>query len=253
MHWEDETAKKVDAYRRRVDELEKLRAQSELATSDKDELIRALYARLELAKTAEDDAVERMKLTQGNFGDESSAGSAGADLHAARVEQAELHGANAALRGRVQELDGEVQAAREEIAGLRRRCRLLEQDIAPELSDLVHAALEQERAAFEAQSLKALRVLEAKDAVLLARERETAEARAECGALSTTLTATRRELDACEARVVSILEERRVSARSLTIFASSGRGRRSPSGYRLRNCARNSGSPTSDWIEPRRS
>lgn len=208
VHWEDETAKKVDAYRRRVDELEKLRAQSELATSDKDELIRALYARLELAKTAEDDAVERMKLTQGNFGDESSAGSAGADLHAARVEQAELHGANAALRGRVQELDGEVQAAREEIAGLRRRCRLLEQDIAPELSDLVHAALEQERAAFEAQSLKALRVLEAKDAVLLARERETAEARAECGALSTTLTATRRELDACEARVVSILEER---------------------------------------------
>ena len=112
------------------------------------------------------------------------------------------------MRGRVQELDGECQAAREEIAGLRRRCRLLEQDIAPELSDLVHAALEQERAAFEAQSLKALRVLEAKDAVLLARERETAEARAECGALSTTLTATRRELDACEARVVSILEER---------------------------------------------
>ena len=112
------------------------------------------------------------------------------------------------MRGRVQELDGECQAAREEIAGLRRRCRLLEQDIAPELSDLVHAALEQEREAFEAQSLKALRVLEAKDAVLLARERETAEARAECGALSTTLTATRRELDACEARVVSILEER---------------------------------------------
>ncbi len=210
VHWEDETSKKVDAYRRRIDELEKLRAQSELATSDKDELIRALYARLELAKTAEDDARERVKLA-GNFGgaggEESSAGS-GADLHAARVEQAELHGANAALRGRVQELDGECQAAREEIAGLRRRCRLLEQDIAPELSDLVHAALEQERAAFEAQSLKALRVLEAKDAVLLARERETAEARAECGALSTTLTATRRELDACEARVVSILEER---------------------------------------------
>jgi len=208
VHWEDETAKKVDAYRRRVDELEKLRAQSELATSDKDELIRALYARLELAKTAEDETRERVKLT-GNFGDESSTESgAHADLHAARVEQAELHGANAALRGRVQELDGECQAAREEIAGLRRRCRLLEQDIAPELSDLVHAALEQERAAFEAQSLKALRVLEAKDAVLLARERETAEARAECGALSTTLTATRRELDACEARVVSILEER---------------------------------------------
>ena len=209
MHWEDETAKKVDAYRRRVDELEKLRAQSELATSDKDELIRALYARLELAKTAEDETRERVKLT-GNFGDESGMAESGAhaDLHAARVEQAELHGANAALRGRVQELDGECQAAREEIAGLRRRCRLLEQDIAPELSDLVHAALEQERAAFEAQSLKALRVLEAKDAVLLARERETAEARAECGALSTTLTATRRELDACEARVVSILEER---------------------------------------------
>lgn len=209
VHWEDETAKKVDAYRRRVDELEKLRAQSEVATSDKDELIRALYARLELAKTAEDETRERVKLT-GNFGDESSAASGAykGDLHAARVEQAELHGANAALRGRVQELDGECQAAREEIAGLRRRCRLLEQDIAPELSDLVHAALEQERAAFEAQSLKALRVLEAKDAVLLARERETAEARAECGALSTTLTATRRELDACEARVVSILEER---------------------------------------------
>ena len=51
-------------------------------------------------------------------------------------------------------------------------------------------------------------MLEAKDAVLLARERETAEARAESGALSTTLHATRRELDACEARVVAILEER---------------------------------------------
>ena len=85
MHWEDETAKKVDAYRRRVDELEKLRAQSELATSDKDELIRALYARLELAKTAEDETRERVKLT-GNFGDESCRSRR--DLHAARVEQA---------------------------------------------------------------------------------------------------------------------------------------------------------------------
>ena len=183
-----------------MDELEKLRHQSAQATGDKDELIRALYARLELAKTHEEDL----------------GGPTGADepferaqtLHASRVEQAELHGANAALRGRVQELDSECQASRDEIAGLKRRVRLLEQDIAPDLPDLVHAALEQERAAFETQSLKALRVLEAKDAVLLARERETAEARAESGALSTTLHATRRELDACEARVVAILEER---------------------------------------------
>ena len=200
VHWEDETAKKIDGYRRKVDELEKLRHQSAQATGDKDELIRALYARLELAKTQEEDL----------------GGPTGADepferaqtLHASRVEQAELHGANAALRGRVQELDSECQASRDEIAGLKRRVRLLEQDIAPDLPDLVHAALEQERAAFETQSLKALRVLEAKDAVLLARERETAEARAESGALSTTLHATRRELDACEARVVAILEER---------------------------------------------
>jgi hypothetical protein len=41
--------------------------------------------------------------------------------------------------------------------------------------------LAQERQAFEAQSLKALRVLEAKDAVVQAREREVGETRAESG------------------------------------------------------------------------
>ena len=72
---------------------------------------------MELAKTAEDDARERVKLA------ETPAEPAAKNLrrirrhlHAARVEQAELHGANAAQRGRVQELDGECQAAREEIA-----------------------------------------------------------------------------------------------------------------------------------------
>ena len=222
VHWEDETSKKVDAYRRRVDELEKLRAQSELATSDKDELIRALYARLELAKTAEDDA--RARETHAETLAEPAAKNPPPDLepdlHAARVEQAELHGANAALRGRVQELDGECQAAREEIAGLRRRCRLLEQDIAPELSIWSTRRSSRSEPRLRAQSLKALRVLEAKDAVLLARERETAEARAaECGARSRRRSPrpgaswTRARLGSCP-----YWRNARVSARSLTRF-----------------------------------
>ena len=66
-------------------------------------------------------------------------------------------------------------------------------DHPPTLVDLVAQAVAEERAAFEAQSLKALRVLEAKDAVLASREREVAEARAESGAAQSTLAATRRE------------------------------------------------------------
>ena len=48
--------------------------------------------------------------------------------------------------------------------------RELEAEKVPELADLVASALEQERSAFEAQSLKALRVLEAKDQVLALRD-----------------------------------------------------------------------------------
>ena len=177
---------------------------------DKDEPIRALYSRLELAKTNAPAPAppSRRVPPEGAEEDAEEEGTVAGDaLHAARAKQAELHGANAALRGRCRELDGELQASREEAAGLRRRLAALESDKVPELSNLVAQALAQERSAFEAQSLKALRVLEAKDSVLAARERETAEARAECGALNTTLTATRRELDACEARLITTLEE----------------------------------------------
>ena len=102
---------------------------------------------------------------------------------------------------------GEAKAARDEAAGLRRRVAALAAEKAPTLVDLVAQAVAEERAAFEAQSLKALRVLEAKDAVLASREREVAEARAESGAAQSTLAATRRELDSCERRLVATLEE----------------------------------------------
>jgi chromosome segregation ATPase len=111
------------------------------------------------------------------------------------------------LRSRCQELDGEAKAARDEAAGLRRRVAALAAEKAPTLVDLVAQAVAEERAAFEAQSLKALLVLEAKDAVLASREREVAEARAECGAAQSTLAATRRELDACERRLIATLDE----------------------------------------------
>ena len=190
--------------------LERENRRKDLAARDKDELIRALYSRLELAKTNAPAPAppSRRDPPEGAEEDAEEEGTVAGDaLHAARAKQAELHGANAALRGRCRELDGELQASREEAAGLRRRLTALESDKVPELSNLVAQALAQERSAFEAQSLKALRVLEAKDSVLAARERETAEARARCGALNTTLTATRRELDACEARLITTLEE----------------------------------------------
>ena len=54
-------------------------------------------------------------------------------LAESRAKAAELAGANAALRSRCQELDGELQASREEAAGLRRRLAALESDKVPEL------------------------------------------------------------------------------------------------------------------------
>ena len=202
--------KTIRALDERLETLERENRRKDLAARDKDELIRALYSRLELAKTNAPAPAppSRRVPPEGAEEDAEEEGTVAGDaLHAARAKQAELHGANAALRGRCRELDGELQASREEAAGLRRRLAALESDKVPELSNLVAQALAQERSAFEAQSLKALRVLEAKDSVLAARERETAEARAECGALNTTLTATRRELDACEARLITTLEE----------------------------------------------
>jgi hypothetical protein len=59
------------------------------------------------------------------------------------------------------------------------------------------------------QSLKALRVLEAKDAVLASREREVKEARSELGALASTLASARKELDARERRLISTIDELR--------------------------------------------
>jgi hypothetical protein len=200
----------VDTLHKRLKSLEQSSSQKDLANRDKDELIRALYSRLELAKQnrevdGSDASDENADLSsRGGSGDRLGAAEA---LQTARARQAELHGANTALRGRCQELDGEVQAARTESAALRRRLETLEGDKMPEMTELVGAALAQERSSFEAQSLKALRVLEAKDAVLQAREREVAEARAESGALSTTLAAARRELDACEARLIAVLDE----------------------------------------------
>ena len=203
----------VETLRKRLKVLEESNSQKDMESRDKEELIRALYSRLELAKTNKD-------VDCGNASDEnvdpSSQGCVRGSgdrvgmaeaLQTARARQAELHGANTALRGRCQELDGEVQALRTEVASLRHRLETLQGEKLPEMTELVSQALAQERASFEAQSLKALRVLEAKDSVLQAREREVAEARAEAGSLSMTLAATRRELDTCEARLIAVLDE----------------------------------------------
>ena len=198
----------------RLDQLERANRRAALDLRDKEELIRALTSRLELRDAATNDAATSRESSDAAAG-ESDPDVSGSrpplrslgSLAESRAKVAELTGANAALRSRCQELDGEAKAARDEAAGLRRRVAALAAEKAPTLVDLVAQAVAEERAAFEAQSLKALRVLEAKDAVLASREREVAEARAECGAAQSTLAATRRELDACERRLIATLDE----------------------------------------------
>ena len=190
----------------RLDHLERVNKRAALDIKDKDELIRALHSRLELARNAtslvsaddgtlEEGEIEAEKISMGDA------------LQQARSNISELTGANTALRSRIQELDGESKASKEEAAGLRRRVSQLASDKAPELTDLVSQALAEERNAYEQQSVKVLRVLEAKDAVLAAREREVAEARAEHGAAQSTLTSTRKELDVCEEKLIATLDE----------------------------------------------
>jgi hypothetical protein len=70
-------------------------------------------------------------------------GSNACDDVASTIHLSILHGANTALRGRCQELDGEVQASRQEASGLRRRLDALEGDKVPHMTDLVSAALAQ--------------------------------------------------------------------------------------------------------------
>ena len=199
----------ISALDDRLDQLERANRRAALDLRDKEELIRALTSRLELAQLArgESSARDAANAAAAESGDVSLSEPTGSLLAESRAKAAELTGANAALRSRCQELDGEAKAARDEAAGLRRRVAALAADKAPTLVDLVAQAVAEERAAFEAQSLKALRVLEAKDAVLASREREVAEARAESGAAQSTLAATRRELDSCERRLVATLEE----------------------------------------------
>ena len=199
----------ISALDDRLDQLERANRRAALDLRDKEELIRALTSRLELAQLArgESSARDAANAAAAESGDVSLSEPTGSLLAESRAKAAELTGANAALRSRCQELDGEAKAARDEAAGLRRRVAALAAEKAPTLVDLVAQAVAEERAAFEAQSLKALRVLEAKDAVLASREREVAEARAESGAAQSTLAATRRELDSCERRLVATLEE----------------------------------------------
>ena len=262
------TKKKVDALTRRLSSLEDALSLKDALLADKEELVRALRSRAELAR-------ERDGTDEEN-GDASTSSPPEA-LAAARATAAELQGANAALRGRCQELDGEVNATRTECDALKARLDALQGTRAPQLADLVSAAIAHERTAFEAQarsphigprttasarrtpiledflsrrmflfaahpslsiptrrdafqlfhltplnatptsllmgeyphSLKALRVLEAKDAVLASREREVKEARSELGALASTLASARKELDARERRLISTIDELR--------------------------------------------
>ena len=191
-----------------MDQLERANRRAALDLRDKEELIRALTSRLELAQLArgESSARDAANAAAAESGDVSLSEPTGSLLAESRAKAAELTGANAALRSRCQELDGEAKAARDEAAGLRRRVAALAADKAPTLVDLVAQAVAEGRARVRAQSLKALRVLEAKDAVLASREREVAEARAESGAAQSTLAATPR-VDSCERRLVATLEE----------------------------------------------
>ena len=218
----------ISALDDRLDQLERANRRAALDLRDKEELIRALTSRLELAQLArgESSARDAANAAAAESGDVSLSEPTGSLLAESRAKAAELTGANAALRSRCQELDGEAKAARDEAAGLRRRVAALAADKAPTLVDLVAQAVAEERAAFEAQSLKALRVLEAKDAVLASREREVAEARAESGAAQSTLAATRRELDSCERRLVATLEEQGKPARRRRRWRSRATARR---------------------------
>ena len=183
----------------------------DLAARDKDELIlRALYSRLELAKTNAPAPAppSRRDPPEGAEEDAEEEGTVAGDaLHAARAKQAELHGANAALRGRCRELDGELQASREEAAGLRRRLTALESDKVPELSNLVAQALAQERSAFEAQSLKALPASSRRRTRCSRLARERRRRRARSAARSTRRSRRRAGSWTREARLITTLEE----------------------------------------------
>ena len=128
---------------RRLSSLEDALSLKDALLADKEELVRALRSRAELAR-------ERDGTDEEN-GDASTSSPPEA-LAAARATAAELQGANAALRGRCQELDGEVNATRTECDALKARLDALQGTRAPQLADLVSAAIAHERTAFEAQA-----------------------------------------------------------------------------------------------------
>ncbi|CAG9460472.1 unnamed protein product [Pedinophyceae sp. YPF-701] len=163
---------------------------------DKDELIRSLKARLDIAhRSARPESSETPS-------------------DGARAAAMELRGANKQLRARVKELEGENDNMRGELVWLRQLQDELEKQ-APDAEKLVSVAVGRERAEQEARSRKALELLQAKDEAVTAFQRRMQELQASYNESQRNLRDTLQKLDAAEARVGDLLQVKGDTQRQL--------------------------------------
>ena len=185
--------------------LQKTVQSQEEAMQDKDEIIRALYARLELSKASRASSSS----SPGEPG-EAGAGPSGASSDAggaASHRMAELIGANTSLRARIQELDLEVVDSKAQIKALEHVQEALAQE-ARETHALLQAAVERERMLQEARNEKVLKMFAYKDQHAGEVQRELDSTLGSLQSLETELHDVKAKLNASEGRLADALGSR---------------------------------------------
>ncbi|KAK9818004.1 hypothetical protein WJX72_005629 [[Myrmecia] bisecta] len=178
------------------------------ALRDKDELLKVMQSRLEVAKQQARSSLPRVQspgeADGGGFADLDQA-----EMHIEHLEavNAQLEGANTQLRSRNQELGSELQGAQEELAALSDLQSQL-QHFSPDVERLVETAVARERALQDARNRKVLELLNNKDEVIQRFEARYAEAHAESRQLQASMQDAYKKLDVSEARVADLIEAR---------------------------------------------
>ena len=195
-------------------ELDLLRGSVEAKDSqlkDKDEIIRALYSRLQVnlsrgrAEALEGAGSGSVGSSGADASFLSSASGSSGSSGAGGQQVAQLMGANAALRSRNQALEMEAIDLRADLASLSRVRDMLEA-AEPDAAALVNAALEQERGSQEARNEKVLRMMSHKDQQIRGMQGELEAAVGQVHELEVELLETQSRLDLSESRLVEELE-----------------------------------------------
>eukprot|EP00891_Asterochloris_glomerata_P000304 jgi/Astpho2/304/Aster-02189 len=188
--------------------------QPSLSPRHKDEQIRLLQGELSMFKS-------KLALEQRASRMDAPAKLASADISVRafaeqlQVQTATLEGANAQLRGRVQELATELQGATEELAVLQQLRNELEGSASPRVESVVNAAVARERTLQEARNRKVLELLNSKDDLINSCEARLTELQSENAALQSSFQDSQKRLETAESRLSEVLEARAALRRKL--------------------------------------